>query len=207
MQFPESREALRRDLEYELREQLQADEGEPVKQLLRRHAPRYDGKGRPILWLDWGVFGPRSGQQASLNSSQLGEWLDFTSSFLRQHCPDDIRIVCSLAFELEKSKHQRLERALMNHHRQLDDRAFWLRILEPVGSVAEHELLDFLKDDRTGCSVNRSEMAERLIHETGGVFESLVALIEEAEQTSWGALLDCLKRKQGKVTPEDDELF
>ena len=50
-------------------------------------------------------------------------------------------------------------------------------------------------------------MAECLIRETGGVFESLVALVEEAEQTSWKALLARLKREQGEVMLENDEPF
>jgi hypothetical protein len=55
LEFPRSRGNLRKDLEWELSLQLQADDGEPVRDLLQRQAPRVFGRHRPVLWLHWGI--------------------------------------------------------------------------------------------------------------------------------------------------------
>jgi hypothetical protein len=208
LQFPESREALRRDLEHELRLQLDAEEGEPTAHLLRRYAPRVRGGSRAVLWLDFGVYGSEIGQRASLKPDELGSWLRFASGYLVQHCPADLRIVCTLALVVELRNHKRLNQTLQAEHRQLDEPAFWLRILEPLGNVPGHELFDFLKDPTNGCPAPiRAEITERLMVETNGVFEPLLALLTEAETGTWRDLLDRLRRKQGEPTAMDNEPF
>ncbi len=208
LQFPESREALRRDLEHELRLQLGTDEGEPTVHLLRRYAPRVRGGTRAVLWLDFGVCGPETGQQDSLKPAELGSWLHFASMFLVQHCPTDMRIVCTIALVAEQRNHKRLQKTLQAEHRQLDDPSFWLRILEPLGNVPEYELFDFLKDPANGCPAHiRDEITERLMVETNGVFEPLLVLLKEAETGTWRDLLDRLRRKQGGRTTVDNEPF
>ncbi|MCP4667013.1 MAG: hypothetical protein GY849_11675, partial [Deltaproteobacteria bacterium] len=93
LHFPEQREKLGRDLEDELKLQLETDNNEPVKHLLRRHGPRVVGTGkRGVLWLNWGVFGKGGDRQAPLYPQHLGEWLRFSSEFLGTHCPADLRI-------------------------------------------------------------------------------------------------------------------
>jgi hypothetical protein len=110
LQFPDSREDLEHDLEPELRLQLGADEGEPTRHLLRRHAPRTIGKTRPVLWLDWGLFGQGEGCQDRLTGAELKAWLRFTHGYINQHCPQDLNVVCYAALELEKERHDPLHR-------------------------------------------------------------------------------------------------
>jgi hypothetical protein len=141
LQFPEFRDNLQQDLVAELKLQLQADSGEPVAHLLRRHAPRVVGAGkRAVLWLNWGVFGQSAGQQKPFTSRQLQEWLRFCSDFLGGNCPTDLRIVCYAAIELTETQHPRLTEILRQCFRQpwCHRPGFWLSPpLPPLGKVSE----------------------------------------------------------------------
>ncbi|MCP4655444.1 MAG: hypothetical protein GY856_08500, partial [bacterium] len=211
LKFPVARSQLRRALEDELKLQLQADAGELVPHLLRRHGPAaVTGGKRRVLWLNWGVFGPGIDQQAQLKSEQLGEWLGFSSQFLGVHCPDDLRVVSYLALEVEPSRHSRLQAALQEHRRQPWCRTplFQLKVVPPLGKVSEDELLDFLEEpENSSCDPGiQAEVAQRLITATGGEFEPTAALLREAERGSWYDLLSRLRREQG-AEPADDEPF
>jgi hypothetical protein len=208
LEFPKSRGNLRKDLEWELSLQLQADDGEPVRDLLQRQSPRVIGNHRPVLWLHWGIFGSGAACQPGLTADQLRDWLTFAGTFLPQHCPANVRIVCSLAIETEADKHPAVAQLLHAKHRELDDPKFWLRILDPIGNVAENELFDYFKDDKSGCPPPiRSDLAQLLIAKTNGAFEPLVALIQQAETTSFHDLLAILRREQGQATAETIETF
>ena len=84
---------------------------------------------------------------------------------------------------------------------------FRLSVLPPLGKVSESHLYDFLVDGQSHCDPGiQAEVTQRLIGKTGGDFEPLVALIEEAEQGgSWYALLTRLQREQGVAPAADDE--
>jgi len=211
LQFPDNRQNLQRDLEYELPLQLQADETEPVKYVLRRHAPRVIGAGKKaVLWLNWGIFGNGPDRQTALKPSELETWLRFCSSFLCNHCPDDLRIVSYAAVEADNAKLERLAQLLQQYGWQNWCRhpAFRLNVLSPLGKVAENHLYDYLVDGHTGCDPDiQSEIAERLIVATGGDFERTIALIQEAQQGSWRNLLAQLRREQGVTLPTNDEPF
>lgn len=209
--FPDLRDKLQQDLQHELELQLRADSGESVGQLLRRHAPRAIGSGkRAILWLSWGVFGPSIGQQERLKPEQLEEWLRFCGDFLSRNCPTDLRVVCYAAIETPENNHPRLAKTLQEHGWQPWCRRpeFRLSVLPPLGKVEESHLYDFLVDGQSRCDPGiQAEVTQRLIAKTGGNFEPLVALIEEAEGSSWYGLLTCLQREQGVTPAADDEPF
>ena len=212
LQFPNLRDKLQQDLVAELKLQLQADPEEPVGHLLRRHAPRVVGSGkRAVLWLNWGIFGQGDNQQRPLTSSQLEEWLRFCGDFLGSNCPTDLRIICYAAIELAETKHQRLAETLRQCGWQPWCRRpeFRLSVLPPLGKVSESHLYDFLVDGQSHCDPGiQAEVTQRLIGKTGGDFEPLVALIEEAEEGgSWYALLSRLQREQGVTPAADDEPF
>lgn len=209
--FPDLRDKLQQDLKHELELQLRADSGESAGQLLRRHAPRAIGSGkRAILWLNWGVFGPSIGQQERLKPEQLEEWLRFCGDFLSRNCPTDLRVVCYAAIETPENNHPRLAKTLQEHGWQPWCRRpeFRLSVLPPLGKVEESHLYDFLVDGQSRCDPGiQAEVTQRLIAKTGGDFEPLVALIEEAEGSSWYGLLTCLQREQGVAPAADDEPF
>ncbi len=209
LQFPVSRTKLLHDLEHELQLQLESDNEEPIPHLLRRHAPRVIGEKRAILWLHWELIAQHDKQQA-LTPAQLGEWLRFVSEFLGSRCPDDLRIICYLAIELESSKkYTDLEKIFQKQQRQPWCRRaeFRLHVLPPLGQVSENDLLYFLEDPaNSSCDANiQIEIAERLIESTDGEFEAVVALMQEAENGSWYDLLAQLQREQGVEPLQDDD--
>jgi hypothetical protein len=212
LRFPDFWDQLQDDLAAELKLQLQADSGEPVAHLLRRHAPRVVGPGkRAVLWLNWGTFGQGDNHQQPLTPSQLEDWLRFCGDFLSRNCPTDLRIVCYAAIETAESEHQRLAEKLQSFGwKPLCRRPeFRLSVLPPLGKVEESHLYDFLVDGQSQCDPGiQAEVARRLIAKTGGDFEPLVALIEKAEEGgSWDALLTRLQREQGVAPAADDEPF
>ena len=79
--------------------------------------------------------------------------------------------------------------------------------MPPLDKVLKSHLYNFLVDGQSRCAPGiQAEIAQRLIAKTGGNFEPLVALIEEAEQGgSWYALLNRLQREQGVAPAADDE--
>ncbi len=212
IQFPEQRERLRRDLEYELKIQLETDNNEPLKHLLRRHGPRVIGSAkRGVLWLNWGVFGQEIDQQPPLSGQHLGEWLRFSSEILGSHCPPDRRIVSFVAIETAKPKHKRLLYILKDHRSRPWCRSpvFRLTWLPPLGKISEEDLNDFLDDPaNSNCDPSiHAEVVESLIEETGGNFKQITALIDKANEGSWYDLLEKLGRKQGVKLVDREEIF
>ena len=211
--FPANRSKnLLHDLEDEFTAQLDQGPNEAIAHLIRRHAPRVSGTGhRGTLWFDWGVFGPRDDQQSPLYPRELEAWLRFSSEHLAKHCPADLRIVSYLAIELAEDRQQRLTQTLEGffNHPWYRRPSFRLSILPPLGNIAARDLYDFL-DERanSSCPPNiQDEVARLLFAETGGEFETTVALIEKAEEGSWYDLHARLKRTQGLTPPGDDEPF
>lgn len=197
LSFPESPRDLRRNLEEELKLQLAADRDEPVPHLLRRHAPKAAGRCRRVVWIDWGTFGDDGNHQGPLSHENLGEWLRFSSEFLGLRCPDDLRLISSLALELPEKEHARLAEVLQENRRQAWCRRpeFRLSPLPPLGRVSEQDLFDFLDEaNNSTCPPTiQAEIAELLIAKTGGDFEETVGFIDRAEKTSWYDLLDELR--------------
>lgn len=199
LQFPDNRQQLQKDLEYELSLQLQADDNEPVKHLLRRHAPRVIGTGKKaVLWLNWGILGT-FGKHNTL-VAELEAWLRFSSDFLCRHCPDDLRIVSYAAIRAEGPELAEIDRILEDYSWQpwCTQPSFWLNVLPPLGRVSKQHLRYYLVNGYTSCDPHiYRDIAQLLFERTGGDFEQIIKLIQEAENGSWVDLLDRLRRGQG----------
>lgn len=211
LQFPTMRDHLMTDLIAELRLQLQADDNEPLPHLIRRHAPSVMGSGkRSMIWLNWGCFGSETGQ-APLTPTELRDWLRFASDTLASECPGDLRIVSYAALELTSKSHDRLREQLGKQRREPWCRRpeFRLSDIPPLDDVSEDLLFEFLVDGHSGCEpAIHDEMAQRLIEKTGGNFEAVSRLMQEAEDGSWYDMLTRLRQEQGVTTnPRDDEPF
>ena len=197
LEFPESRADLRVELEHELRQQLQREKTsqKSERELLQCASPCDDPDRRSVLWLHWGVFGG-TGNAPLLKLDELNIWLNFICEFVTHHCPEHIRIVCSLALETPDGEHSELRESLDDKDGELTDNHFVLNILEPVGNVEKHELRKFLREN-SGCPPQLCvKLADLLSKETGGEFQQLVALIEPAEKTgSWHSLLGQLQSR------------
>lgn len=185
---------LRTDLEHELKLQLGCGDGERIPHLLRRHGPRV-GIGRPVLWLEWGVLPPSTDFESG--QEQVMEWLKFCSHFLSHHCPDDLRIVTLLPLELAEDLHGSMEAKIDDLHEEpwASRAEFWFSPLPAVGHLLRRDLINFLRDtENTNCPANIHVRVARALHaKTGGVFEATIALMEEAERTSWYDLLERLE--------------
>lgn len=195
LELPAVRTNFRRDLEEELKLQLEAAPNEPIRSLLRRHAPRAVGPGRkPVLWLDWGASG-----SLGLQDEPLADWVRFSSEFLVTHCPDDLRIVSYLPTVIPVAGHDGFFHQLQEQRRLHRTPAFRLSELPPLGKVAESDLLNFLEEpDNSSCDAGiQTEVAERIIAKTGGGFDETVALLQEAEAGSWYDLLARLRGEPG----------
>lgn len=103
LQFPQLRERLYGNLEYELETQLVPRPGEVMQQVLERVAPLPSEASQRILWLDWGAFVVPPTDRRSLNQHELQIWLQFCSDFLTAHCPRGVHIVSYLALETADS--------------------------------------------------------------------------------------------------------
>jgi hypothetical protein len=210
LSFPGDRSHLRSGLEHQLSLLLGAEANEPTPHLLRRRGPKAVAK-RAVLWLNWGTFGAGGQHQDPLTNLQLQEWVRFSSLFLGTHCPDDLRIVSFAGLEVASSRHKPLSDALQRTRREPWSLlpTFRLTVLQPLGTVLEEDLLDFLEDPKnSSCDPGiHIEIAERLIADTGGRFEGTVALMEEGERGSWYDLLERLRRDQGAAKEKTEEVL
>jgi hypothetical protein len=198
--FPEPSDHLQRDLEAELQLQLDAQPGETVEALLRRHSPQAVPPGRrPMLWLDWGTFGGEPDRPARPTETQLEDWLHFASGFLAGRCPDDLRIVCSLALEAPAAEYEAFLQQLQRYRRQPWCRTPTFRLSDlSLDKVVEDHLLEYLVNSTCHQDL-QAQIAELLIAKTGGRFAATVALLEEAESGSgsWYDLLGRLQQEPG----------
>ncbi len=158
------------------------------------------------------MFG-RQATQAPLKASEISAWLRFSSDILGSACPADLRLVSSVALEIDSGRHQGLGKLLSAQRREPWGRrpAFRLTDLPPLGNVSEDHLFDFFVDGHSHCDASiQDEITQRLMTKTGGRFADITALMQEAEaHRSWYDLLTRLRREQGAETlsPEDDTFF
>ncbi len=210
VRFPEDRDDLERRLEDELRVQLDVQPHETLEQALRFHAPRPDpGGAAPLLWFDWGTFGGEL--QPSLTPEQLTAWVGFCADTLTRHCPAEVRVVSYLAMEVDARHHGRLTRAMDALREQFFREAFRCSLIPALPDLKLIDLMEFLGDPtNTTCpAAIAGEVARLMFEETRGHYAETIALIEEAEQTTWTRLLGRLRSlHQPTPTPEDgDEPF
>lgn len=206
MRFPHDRTRLREQLSEDLGQQL-AQPGEPLLHALRRHAPKSRTAGRPVLWLDWGVCGDGA-QQEKLNLEQLRCWLAWSSEFLCQHCPSDVRIVSFVALRRPLDKYELLKRGMAEAKHELNSDRFRAWLLAPLPQVDKSEIKDYLSDpDLCSCAENALTVAkatELIYRDTDGHYEPVVAHIEWAEQHGWQSLIDKLRQRHEPSRPPAD---
>ncbi|WP_428262354.1 effector-associated domain 2-containing protein [Haliangium sp.] len=196
------RERLRADLERALRHGLEADDNEPLRMLLSRHAPRNPGRARRVLWLTWGVCG-EGHEQPPLKGYHLEAWTNFAAEVLARSCADNLRVISYLAMETPHP--DKVSKKLADLLDELSaEAAFALDDIE-LGSVAKKHLLNYLRDHTDCAATLHKELAERIMAETRGAFDATVAYLTQAsEGSTWRDLRDRLRYSQGD-SPTDDE--
>lgn len=102
LMFPQLRDRLYSNLEYELETQLGSRAGEVMQQVFERIAPLPSEASQRVIWLDWGWFCAPPSSRRKLTHHELQIWLQFCSDFLTAHCPRRVRIVSYIAIETAK---------------------------------------------------------------------------------------------------------
>jgi hypothetical protein len=203
LKFPDNGppQSLGASLEQGLKIQLRHEVTAPLEHVLRAQAPRRTGNAVPILWLDWGVFGgDGSAPQPLLTLEQVTAWLNFVRNQIASICPDNLRVVASMALEVEPVKMERLSRKLTEIETKSDywNSKFVIRRIPPLRDVELSEILDYL--DRTDCPEGmRHKLATLIYGSTAGRYEETVRLLQQGPP-AWYPLRDMLQR----VDPEDD---
>ncbi len=210
VEFPDDRTELEAGLEQALGLALRRTEEQTLGQALAGKAPRGAG-GRGVLWLDWGVFG--AGDQAALTPSQLDAWLGFACTRLAAECPAGLRLVSFAAVQVDSGDgRDRLRAALDRRAESVTvDAGPTARLfpLPAISRVPRQELIAFLEDrENTSCPLGRHvAAADRILDRTGGEFEPTVALIAQAEATSWHDLLGGVPDRPADDPEEEDAPF
>lgn len=197
--FPEIRSQLVRGVHDELRAELGIQPHDALGKALKKRAPSQDSSRiRPVLWIDWGTFGP--GAQAQLKPNELSEWLEFCAAHLATECPPELRIVAFLSMEVDERHHARLEADFDGLRGGHLSNIFDCCLLPALPNVKRSDLLAYLRDpSNTRCPAGLVQEATALVYEeTGGAYERVVALLDEAEATSFTMVVGRLKQKRQK---------
>jgi hypothetical protein len=186
----------------ELRLKLNLDR-EPRSKLadaIGERAPARVSRRSRVLWLDWGVL-----RQEKI-SADLRDWLTFCSGRLSRACPDDLRIVVTLAFEVPQA---RLDRVLagvadivggLEYHSE----AFRVSALDVLGAASLGEIVEFLVDHR--CDRNLVNDLATWMHKATnkGEYAPLRRLIAQAAASSYVEVHTELAKIHGSARAADD---
>ncbi|XXT20941.1 CHAT domain-containing protein [Sorangium sp. So ce429] len=195
LRFPEQRAPrdLAANLAHGLRLQLRHETTAPLQHVLRAHAPRRIGDAVPILWLDWGVFGEPPLRQPELSPEHVTEWLKFVRNEIASICPDEMRVIATVALEMEPSKIPRLGSKLSALEADPDFRnaKFRVRTIPPLKDVELGDILDYL--EHVDCPSDLTHELAGLIHRaTQGRYEETMSLLKKGPP-AWYPLRDELQ--------------
>jgi hypothetical protein len=179
------------DVEHSLKSQLGHGPTEPLDAILRAKAPGPTRDAARIVWLDWGVLrGVREYRD------QIFAWLAFTRDRLARWCPDDLRVVASMALEADGEPLRSLAANLpgLRARREFRTERFRCTAADPLDRGTLIDILDFL--DRHGCDGAIQEaLAEAIFAKTSGHYEQTTAMFQEGFALGWHALLDKLREE------------
>jgi hypothetical protein len=170
------------DFEFHLRRDLNISPVESLASALARRKPRVSGRRRPVILLDWECS--NRDHQATMSA-----WVDFCEGRLARICPDDLRIVAFLVFEVlpdiqgsvaEWAEGLRAERAFSSP-------SFRFEVLPLLDRVAPADLGDFMtRKQFCSCPPDLVRpLAELIVRKTSGRFDETVKHLEQGERTSW----------------------
>jgi hypothetical protein len=195
LRFPEQRalHELATNLTYGLKLQLCHEATAPIEHVLRANAPRRIGDAVRILWLDWGVFGEPPLYQPALSPEQVMEWLKFVRNEIASSCPEEVRVIATVALNVEPSRIPKLGSGLsaLEANRDFRTEKFRFRVIPPLKDVELSEILDYL--ERVGCPAELTHELAELIHRAKkGHYEETVSLLQKGPP-AWYPLRDELR--------------
>jgi hypothetical protein len=201
LRFPEQRaiKDLAANLESGLKIQLRYETATPIEHILRASAPPRSSGAVSVLWLDWGVFGEPPSRQPALSPDQVTEWVKFVRNQIASVCPDDLRIVATVALEVEAEKLPRLgsRLAAFEADPQFRNARFRFRTIPPLTNVDLSEILDYL--EQADCPTDIAYgLAKLVLDKTLGHYEATVSLLRRGPP-AWYPLHDELRGGTGAV--------
>lgn len=191
--------ALERGLAFALR----GTEGTNLKERLESYCRTRKGERKEVvvLWLNWGTVP----HHAELGEASLATWITFAHAVLGPSCPDDLRIVHFLRRERPDTDAEAFEdlaaAARTLPARDYRSAAVHQEALVPIGLVPKGELTGFLTDaTHAGCPHQLApEVAAAVLKRTGGHFDKVVALLDQAEREDlWVALAQEAKSAESR---------
>jgi hypothetical protein len=162
-------------------------------------APARVTKRSRVLWLDGGVL------IREKVSGDLRDWLAFCSGRLTKACPEDLRIVVTLAFEVPRDRLDKVLAGVSDIVGGLEYRSekFRASALDVLGPATLGEIVDFLVDhDCDGNLVN--DLATWMFMDTKGEYAPLRKHIARAAASSYQDLRTDLSKKYGTTRAPDD---
>jgi hypothetical protein len=170
-----------------------------LAEAIASRAPARITRRSRVLWLDWGV------QVRQKVSGDLRDWLTFCSGRLPDACPDDLRIVVTLAFEVPQDRLDKVLAGVSDIVGGLDYRSdrFRASALDALGPATLGEIVDFLVDH--GCDGNLvNDLATWMHQDTKGQYAPLRKHIATAAASSYVELHSDLARIYGRARATDD---
>jgi hypothetical protein len=167
--------------------------------ILERAPGRVTRRSR-VLWLDWGVLAREK------VSGDLRDWLTFCAGRLAKACPDDLRIIVTLAFEVPPDRLDKVLAGVSDIVGGLEYRSDKFRAcaLDVLGPATLGEIVDFLVDH--GCDGNLVNALATLMYKATnkGEYAPLRKLIARASASTYEELHRELLRAHGSAPLVDD---
>jgi hypothetical protein len=189
VEWHDLREATAAEIESRLQFGLGLDPRQRLVDGLRAKLPRVSGK-RPMLHLDFAVV-------RDSDDKLLPAWVEFCRERLAAQCPPALRVLATFVAELPGDRHPAFQARVKDLRRTLGfaNSAFRLEAVAPLGQVDDADLSDYLTRPGFSSCPDKlvAEVAELVVARTGGHFEQVVALLREAEETTYLAVLDRLR--------------
>lgn len=189
------------------------DGREPLKEHLRRTIEpaawqaAIKARRKPIIWLNWGAFGPENGQFRELEYEELREWLEYCNGHLVNHCPSDALVICTLSQQTQNW--EKLESVLRDIHRQpgLNNPNFLLMDpmrLEKIDEGHIYKLFVRYPALFTGGEQLMKDVVDAVVRIGEGRFSDSVRLLERGYEIGWESLLRELRGKRPTSTDRHD---
>ncbi len=170
---------LKQDFGFDLQKDLGA--------ILLQRAPRSMGNAYRVLWLDWGVL-----KNQKKYAKDIEAWLVFVRDIVARACPQDIRVIASLAVEEESGVVAKLKEKF-DEYEDNDDLStleFSLKGLEPLGDVSRKHIMTFLRSH----ACEKVDKVSRAIYDrTGGNYAETCQWLHVGLKEGWAVVLDRLR--------------
>ena len=161
---------------------------------------------RGLLWLDSGTRG--AAPHHPMSTADLTAWLEVAAGVLAPRVPPEIRVVWSIAIELDPDQRERLEAWLASRQRgrKAVSPGFDVALLPPARPLDRDDVRSCLEEAwPEPCPAPQLDHAAGAVLEHAhGELDATLALVARAHATSWAALLRGLDETEA---PAEEDIF